>query len=165
MRDILALPLMLIMSAVKDIPTEDMTLLLKSKYATRLLYTAALGLVKSSIFIFYMRLDHRKCIRRAIHFLKAFTATLPVTAVFFLAFICVPPSLFRELARQAAVLEKCSSQPTQQMFFNPNGVCNIIQVVSIYLLPTPTLWNLQMLLRQKLALGVLFNVRCCCWYV
>lgn len=83
MRDILALPLMLIMSAVKDIPTEDMTLLLKSKYATRLLYTAALGLVKSSIFIFYMRLDHRKCIRRAIHFLKAFTATLPVTAVIF----------------------------------------------------------------------------------
>jgi hypothetical protein len=44
------------------------------------------------------------------------------------------------------------------MFFNLNGICNIIQDVSIYLLPIPMLWSLQMPLRQKVALGALFSV-------
>ncbi|KAF9696675.1 hypothetical protein EKO04_005531 [Ascochyta lentis] len=142
----------------KDIPLENMAPLLKSNYATRLLYTVALGFVKASILVFYMRLDHRKYTRWAIYFLMAFVAALSITTFFFLAFVCVPPSLFWDVTGQKAAPEKCLSQATQQMFFNLNGVCNIIQDVSIYLLPIPILWNLQMPLRQKLALGALFSV-------
>jgi hypothetical protein len=132
--------------------------LLKANYATRLLYTVALGFVKSSILVFYMRLDPRKFMRWAIYFLLAFVAALSITTFFFLAFVCVPPSLFWDVAGQAAAPEKCLSQPTQQMFFNLNGICNIVQDVSIYLLPIPMLWHLQMPIRQKLALGALFSV-------
>lgn len=143
---------------VKDIPTENMGALLKSNYATRLLYTIALGFVKFSILVFYTRLDHRKLTRWSIYFLMAFVAALSVTTFFFLAFVCVPPALFWDLAGQVAAPEKCLSQPTQQMFFNLNGICNIVQDISMYLLPIPMLWNLQMPLRQKLALGALFSV-------
>lgn len=143
---------------VRDIPLENMTPLLKSNYATRLLYTIALGFVKTSILVFYVRLDHRKLTRWAIYFLMAFVAALSITTFFFLAFVCVPPYLFWDPEAQTAAPEKCLSQPTQQMFFNLNGICNIMQDVSIYLLPMPMLWNLQMPLRQKLALGALFSV-------
>jgi hypothetical protein len=132
--------------------------LLKSNYATRLLYTVALGCVKTSILVFYMRLDPRTLTRWAIYFLMGFVAALAIITFFFLAFVCVPPSLFWDTAAQAAAPEKCLSQPTQQMFFNLNGICNIIQDVSIYLLPIPMLWSLQMPLRQKVALGALFSV-------
>ncbi|KAH6644143.1 hypothetical protein C7974DRAFT_15389 [Boeremia exigua] len=148
----------LTMNTVRDIPTENMTPLLKSNYSTRLLYTIALGFVKSSILVFYMRLDHRKFTRLAVWFLLAFVVALSITTFFFLAFVCVPPSLFWDLVGQAAAPEKCLDQSTQQMFFNLNGICNIIQDISIYLLPIPMLWNLQMPLRQKLALGALFSV-------
>lgn len=148
----------LMINAVRDIPVENMTSLLKSNYATRLLFTVALGFVKTSILVFYMRLDHRKSTRLAIHLVMAFVIALSITTFFFLAFVCVPPSLFWNPAGQAAAPEKCFNQTTQQMFFNLNGICNIIQDVSIYLLPIPMLWSLQMPLRQKLALGALFSI-------
>ena len=135
-----------------------MSPLLKSNYATRLLYTVALGFVKTSILVFYMRLDPRKLTRWAIYFLMGFVAALAIATFFFLAFVCVPPSMFWDPVAQAAAPEKCLSQSTQQMFFNLNGICNIIQDVSIYLLPIPMLWSLQMPLRQKVALGALFSV-------
>lgn len=105
-----------------------------------------------------MRLDHRKYTRWAIYFLMAFVVVLSITTFFFLVFVCVPPSLFWDLAGQTAAAEKCLNQPTQQMFFNLNGICNIVQDVSIYLPSIPTLWNLQIPRRQKLALGALFSV-------
>jgi hypothetical protein len=72
--------------------------------------------------------------------------------------LAVFPSLFWRLEAQQASPEKCLSQSTQQMFFNLNGVCNIIQDVSMYLLPIPMLWGLQMPLRQKFALGTLLSI-------
>lgn len=87
-----------------------------------------------------------------------FVAALSITTFFFLAFVCVPPSLFWDVAGQAAAPEKCLSQPTQRMFFDLNRICNIIQDVSMYLLTIPMLRNLQMLIRQQLALGALFGV-------
>lgn len=144
--------------AVEDIPAENMTPLLKSNYATRLLYTIALGFVKTSILVFYMRLDHRKYTRWVVYTLIAFVAAFSIITFFFLAFVCFPPALFWDLTGQAVAPDKCLSQPTQQMFFNLNGICNIIQDISIYLLPIPMLWNLQMPFRQKLALVALFSV-------
>ncbi|KAF3035104.1 hypothetical protein E8E12_004011 [Didymella heteroderae] len=138
---------------VKDIPLENMTLFLKSNYAARLLYNIALGFVQTSTLVF----DHRNMTSWAIYFLMAFVAALSITTFFFLAFVFVPPSLFWDQAAQAAAPEKCLSQSTQQMFFDLNGICNIKQDVSVYLLPMPMLWNLQMPLQQKLALGALFS--------
>jgi hypothetical protein len=141
-----------------DIPNEYMPYLLKWNYATRLYYTVALGFVKFSILVFYLRLDPRRFTRWAVYVLMGFVGSLSVTTFFFLAFVCVPPSLFWRLEAQQASPEKCLSQGTQQMFFNLNGVCNIIQDVSMYLLPIPMLWGLQMPLRQKFALGTLLSI-------
>jgi hypothetical protein len=141
-----------------DIPKEYMPHLLKWNYATRLLYTVALGFVKSSILIFYLRLDPRKSTRRTVYALMGFVGSFSFITFFFLAFVCVPPSLFWDLEAQQASPEKCLSQSIQQMFFNLNGVCNIVQDVSMYLLPIPMLWSLQMPLRQKFAMGALLSV-------
>lgn len=140
------------------IPHEYMPHLLKWNYATRLLYTVALGLVKCSILVFYLRLDPRRFTRWAVYTLLGFVSALSVTTFFFLAFVCVPPSLFWSLEAQHTSPEKCLSQSTQQMFFNLNGICNIFQDISMYLLPIPMLWTLQMPLRQKVALAALLSV-------
>lgn len=141
-----------------DIPKENMRPLLQWNYATRLLYTVALGFVKSSILVFYRRLDPRRLTKWAIYVLLSFAASLSITTFFFLAFVCTPPSLFWNLAAKQAYPERCLSQSTQQIFFNLNGICNILQDISIYLLPIPMIWSLHMPLRQKFALGALLSI-------
>jgi hypothetical protein len=87
-----------------------------------------------------------------------FIGSVTVATFLFLILTCRPPSLFWNLEAQQVYPEKCLSQSAQQTFFNFNGIYNIVQDFSIYLLPIPMLWNLQMALRQKIALGVLLSI-------
>jgi hypothetical protein len=105
-----------------DIPTENLTPMLKSNLATRLLYVTAICFVKFSILVFYRKLDPRKTTRWIVYFLMAFVFALSIVTFFVLLFVCTPPSLFWDPVAQAAHPEKCLKQTTQQTFFNVNGV-------------------------------------------
>lgn len=96
--------------------------MLKANMATRLLYVAAISLVKLSILVFYRKLDPRKPTRLMIHILMAFVLALNIVTFFVLLFVCTPPSMFWNPAAQAAHPEKCLKQSTQQIFFNINGI-------------------------------------------
>ncbi|KAF2684220.1 hypothetical protein K458DRAFT_303568 [Lentithecium fluviatile CBS 122367] len=141
-----------------DIPAENLTPMLKANLATRLLYVVAICLVKFSILAFYLKLDHRKPTRYTVYFLMAFVFALSIVTFFVLLFVCVPPSLFWDPVGQALHPEKCMKQTTQQIFFNVNGIMNIVQDVMIYVLPIPIVWKLQMPRRQKIALATLLCI-------
>jgi hypothetical protein len=96
--------------------------MLKANLATRLLYVVAICLVKFSILVFYRRLDPRRRTRVIVYFLMAWVAALSIVTFFVLLFVCTPPSLFWDPAGQAEHPEKCLKQPTQQVFFNINGI-------------------------------------------
>ncbi|CAO2649750.1 Nn.00g010420.m01.CDS01 [Neocucurbitaria sp. VM-36] len=141
-----------------DIPAENLTPMLQANLATRLLYVVAICLVKFSILTFYRRLDPRQVTRWIVHFLMVWVAALSVVTFFVLLFVCTPPSLFWDPVGQAEHPEKCLKLSTQQVFFNINGVMNIIQDTMIYVLPMSIVWKLQMPRRQKIALSALLCV-------
>ncbi|KAI4638641.1 hypothetical protein J4E93_009942 [Alternaria ventricosa] len=141
-----------------DIPNEDLTPMLKANLATRLLYVVAICLVKFSILVFYHRLDPRRPTRWIVYFLMAWVAALSIVTFFVLLFVCTPPSLFWDPAGQALHPEKCLKQDTQQVFFNINGIMNIVQDFAIYILPMHIVWKLQMPRGQKMALCALLGV-------
>ncbi|KAE8854986.1 hypothetical protein PTNB29_09237 [Pyrenophora teres f. teres] len=104
-----------------SIPPLNFTPMLKANLACRLLYTTAVFLVKSSILLFYLRLDPRLRTRRLVYILLIWVALLSIVTFFVLLFVCTPPSLFWDLSRQAKEPEKCLTQSTQQIFFEVNG--------------------------------------------
>ncbi|KAH9867235.1 hypothetical protein IAQ61_007827 [Plenodomus lingam] len=141
-----------------NIPTQNLTPMLKANLATRLLYVVAICLVKFSILVFYRELDPRKGTRLIVYVLMASVAVLSIVTFFVLLFVCTPPSLFWDLQGQARNPEKCIPQSTQQVFFNTNGIINIVQDIAIYVLPLSIVWKLQMPRRQKVALCTLLCV-------
>lgn len=66
--------------------------------------------------------------------------------------------MFWNLEEQLAKPGECLPHKTQHLFFNIYGICNIVQDTSIFLLPIPMLWNLQIPFRQKLAVCTLLCV-------
>ncbi|RYO17702.1 hypothetical protein AA0121_g5550 [Alternaria tenuissima] len=141
-----------------DIPNEDFPSMLKANLATRLLYVVAICLVKFSILVFYRRLDPRRRTRWIVYFLMAWVAALSIVTFFVLLFVCTPPSLFWNPVGQAEHPEKCLKQTTQQVFFNINGIMNIIQDFAMYILPLFIVWRLQMPQSQKIALCAILCV-------
>lgn len=140
-----------------DIKPENLVPLLKANLATRLLYLIALCLVKFSILVFYLRLDHRKVTKWVIYFLMFTVAGLSIATFFILLLICNPTSLYWNPVAQALHPEKCWSTSKQQTFYNAHGILNIVQDAAIYVLPMPMLWRLQVPRRQKLALVALLS--------
>ncbi|KAI2477510.1 hypothetical protein Ptr902_11135 [Pyrenophora tritici-repentis] len=140
--------------------------MLKANLACRVLYTTAVFCVKSSILLFYLRLDPHLRTRRLVYVLLVSVALLTVVTFFVLLFVCMPPSLFWDLSRQAREPEKCLTQSTQQVFFEVNGGVKYVRPdmekmemeETIYSLPLFILWKLQMPRSQKVALGALLCV-------
>ncbi|KAL1801157.1 hypothetical protein ACET3X_001499 [Alternaria dauci] len=141
-----------------DIPSEELTSMLKANLATRLLYVVATCLVKFSILVFYLRLDPRRRTKWIVYFLMAWVAALSIVTFFVLLFVCTPPSLFWDPVGQAENPEKCLKQNTQQVFFNINGIMNVIQDFAMYILPLFIVWRLQMPRSQKIALCAILCV-------
>ncbi|KAI0570545.1 hypothetical protein Alg215_10989, partial [Pyrenophora tritici-repentis] len=122
-----------------SIPPLNLAPMLKANLACRVLYTTAVFCVKSSILLFCLRLDPHLRTRRLVYVLLVSVALLTVVTFFVLLFVCMPPSLFWDLSRQAREPEKCLTQ-------------------TIYSLPLFILWKLQMPRSQKVALGALLCV-------
>ncbi|KAK4230138.1 hypothetical protein QBC38DRAFT_357712 [Podospora fimiseda] len=134
--------------------------LFQSHYANRLLYVIALGLVKMSLLISYLRLGPDRWARHAIYFLMFTVIGLTLATMFVCIFECWPPSLYWKLSAEFSSLaaKKCMNDTSRKIFFQANGIINIVQDIGIYLLPIPILWKLQVPRRQKFAMLFLFSV-------
>ncbi|KAK4462751.1 hypothetical protein QBC42DRAFT_326481 [Cladorrhinum samala] len=134
--------------------------LFQSNYANRLLYVVAMCLVKTSLLVFYLRVDPRKWTKYAIYFLIFTVIGLSVATALICIFECWPPRLYWDVTAQltGATVGKCMDPKSRQTFFEANGIINIVQDACIYLLPVPMLWRLQVPRRQKAGLLFLFCI-------
>ncbi|KAK0668448.1 hypothetical protein QBC41DRAFT_121977 [Cercophora samala] len=143
-----------------DLNFADFPALFQSNYANRLLYVIALCLVKTSLLVFYLRVDPRKWTRYFIYFIMFTVIGLTVATVVICIFECRPPSTYWNVEAQlsGAALAVCMDPAERQKFFEANGIINIVQDICIYVLPIPMLWRLQVPRRQKVALLFLFCI-------
>ncbi|KAI1080323.1 hypothetical protein F5B20DRAFT_589403 [Whalleya microplaca] len=135
---------------------QDMTQMMQSIYSTRLLYVVAIMFVKLSLLVFYLRLDQRPLMRNTVYFLIFIVVGFSIASFFILAFSCYPPEMFWDLT--GTVKGECISAQSQQDFYDANGALNIVIDLAIYITPIPMLWNIQISLRQKLALTAIFGL-------
>ncbi|KAK8091495.1 hypothetical protein PG997_001856 [Apiospora hydei] len=141
---------------VADIPPTDMVPMLQSIYSTRLLYCVAMFFVKQSLLVFYLRLDHRRVMRWTVYGLMFVVAALNIASGVVLAISCFPPALFWDI--EGVVDGECMAPGAQQAFYDANGYLNIITDIAIYVAPMPMLWNIQIPMRQKVALLGVFSL-------
>ncbi|KAK6838081.1 hypothetical protein PG995_012375 [Apiospora arundinis] len=141
---------------IQDITPAEMVPMLQSIYSTRLLYVVAMFFVKQSLLVFYLRLDHRRVMRWTVYGLMFVVAGLNIASGVVLAISCFPPALFWDV--EGVVDGECMAPGAQQAFYDANGVLNIITDIAIYVAPMPMLWNIQIALRQKIALLGVFGL-------
>ncbi|KAK8075924.1 hypothetical protein PG994_003196 [Apiospora phragmitis] len=148
---------------IDEIPLTDMVPMLQSVYSTRLLYCVAMFFVKQSLLVFYLRLDHRRVMRWTVYTLMFVVAALNIASGVVLAVSCFPPALFWDV--EGVVDGECMAPGAQQAFYDANGYLkyawpstSIITDIAIYVAPMPMLWNIQIPLRQKIALLGVFGL-------
>jgi hypothetical protein len=143
--------------AVKGIPPQNMAPLLQSNYPTHLLYTIALGFVKTSILF-----STCASITANTHDGRSTSSwpsllSYPLQRFFSCFRLCPAFLVLGSRGTNGSSREMLESTHTADVL-QPQRHLHIVQDVSIYLLSIPTLWNLQIPRRQKLALGALFSV-------
>ncbi|KAL3465054.1 hypothetical protein BJX64DRAFT_253690 [Aspergillus heterothallicus] len=136
------------------IPESDMVPMLKCIWVTRILYTVSMGLVKMSLLWFYLRLDPRKFMRWAVFFVMFFNVGLSLASFIGALAACSPPSLFWTDVTSSG----CMPMNQQQLFYEVNGVLNIVTDILTYLLPVPMLYGLQLTWRKKGAILGIFGL-------
>ncbi|KAL3490347.1 hypothetical protein BJX62DRAFT_238159 [Aspergillus germanicus] len=139
-----------------DIPDVDYIPMLKSIYATRLLYVLSLLFVKTSLLIFYLRLDHRRPLKYTVYGILFIVIGVSIASFFILAFSCYPPAKFWDVLGTAD--GKCMDPGNQQDFYEANGILNIITDVLIYVVPIPMLWGVRISTRRKGAIFAIFGL-------
>ncbi|RAK71283.1 uncharacterized protein BO72DRAFT_463958 [Aspergillus fijiensis CBS 313.89] len=137
------------------ITESDTVPMLKCIWVTRLFYTLSMGLVKMFLLWFYLRLDPRRFMRWAVFFVMFLNIGLSLASFIGSLASCRPPSLFWTSPTGDS---RCMSLGAQQLFYEVNGVLNIVTDILIYLLPVPMLYGLQVTWRKKGAILAIFGL-------
>ncbi|KAL2834691.1 hypothetical protein BJY01DRAFT_252923 [Aspergillus pseudoustus] len=132
----------------------DTVPMMKCIWVTRILYTVSMGLVKMSLLWFYLRLDPRKYMRWAVFFVMFFNVGLSLASFIGALAACSPPSLFWTDITSSG----CMPMAQQQLFYEVNGVLNIVTDILTYLLPVPMVYGLQLTWRKKGAILGIFGL-------
>ncbi|KAI9036469.1 uncharacterized protein KD926_001812 [Aspergillus affinis] len=138
---------------IDDIPENDFTPMLKAIWATRIVYITGLLFIRLSLLWFYLRLDQRPLMSWSVYLLIFINVGLSVSSVIVTLASCTPPSKFWNLSGTSP--GKCMDPDAQQIFYEANGILNIILDILIYIVPMPTLWGVKISNRRK---GALFGI-------
>ncbi|KAL4792441.1 hypothetical protein BDV19DRAFT_400540 [Aspergillus venezuelensis] len=84
----------------------------------------SLMFVKTSLLLFYLRLDPRRWMKYTVYGLHVIVVGLSIASFCVLAFSCFPPSRFWDLSTDAS--DHCMDADRQQTFYEANGVLNIV---------------------------------------
>ncbi|KAL4749578.1 hypothetical protein BDW72DRAFT_213998 [Aspergillus terricola var. indicus] len=136
------------------IAPSDTVPMLKCIWVTRPLYTLSMGVIKMSLLWFYLRLDPRKAMRWAVFFVMFLNIGLSLASFVGALAACSPPSLFWTNPASSG----CMAMDAQQLFYEVNGVLNIVTDILTYLLPAPMLYGLQLTWRKKGAILGIFGL-------
>lgn len=113
-----------------------------------LVFNAALVLVKISVTLMYRRIFVTRVMRIVTTTTLVFLFAWGPASIFSLAFICVPAEKFWDLSAEG----QSHCKPMLPIFL-ACSVTNMITDFFIFLVPLPSIWNLQLPLKQKIVLG------------
>lgn len=112
--------------------------------------------VKLSLLWFYLRLDHRRYMRWSVYGIMLVVFGLSIGSTFFTIFSCSPPSKFWDMT--GTVKGHCSSAHSIQVYYDANGILNIVTDIFIFFIPIPMLWKLHISkVREPLIPQVLYT--------
>ncbi|RYP59389.1 hypothetical protein DL771_010904 [Monosporascus sp. 5C6A] len=136
-----------------DLTPEDVTMFLKEVYFTIISYNIGLYFVKLSILFLYLRLftSASSTLRRVSHVVVTIVVFASLWAIFSSALFCLPVASFWD----KSIKGKCL--PLKPRWY-AGAALNILTDFMILILPLPSIKNLQLPRRQKLALSLIFAV-------
>ncbi|KAM0540619.1 hypothetical protein ACHAPJ_013563 [Fusarium lateritium] len=114
-----------------------------------LVYSVCIGLAKLSVLTFYLRISPVKFVRRAVHILMTLVCVYTFLYVLLIVFRCRPVPAGWDLTIEGECIEK--TVPVLLL-----AVCNIVVDCFVLCLPIRIVQPLQIPLRQKISLAVLF---------
>ncbi|KAH9909476.1 hypothetical protein F4778DRAFT_711631 [Xylariomycetidae sp. FL2044] len=129
----------------------NLPLILPLTFAFQLIYLAALGLIKSSILCFYIRVFVSRRMRLATHIMFGVVVAWALAHALAVIFVCTPVSYQWDLTLDG----KCGDQIT---LFKSLIMTNILTDVAIILLPIYTVWQLKMRKTEKVAVTACFLI-------
>ena len=118
-------------------------------YVLEILYIPAIGLIKSSILLFYLRIFPQKNVRMVIHGVQAIVAAWTVSITIAFLFQCAPVHKAWEftIPGHCVVIKRV---------WLGNAIPNILTDLAIIIIPLPLVWALQISRPQKYALCGIF---------
>lgn len=125
-------------------------------YVAMMHYFLALGLTKCSLLLFLIRLAPSTRLSKISWWIFYFVVAYTIAAFILSAVQCVPASFIWEVISEGnKVHAVCLPQRPLNFSLFP---INIFTDIVIWLLPLRTIWSIQMPLRQKLVLLVIFSM-------
>ncbi|RSL92461.1 hypothetical protein CEP52_013817 [Fusarium oligoseptatum] len=128
---------------------DEFTTLWKMTYAFVLIYATCVSLTKASILLYYRRIfganwAHHVCMGLVVSY------WVSITIAWFSG--CRPVTYFWEQFTKPTAKGYCMNT---SLFYFINGICAMLIDIAILIVPMPTLYKLQMPLRQKIAVGAI----------
>ncbi|KAI1824101.1 hypothetical protein F4861DRAFT_539276 [Xylaria intraflava] len=139
---------------VWNLSPENVKQALKFSYATEITYGLTMILVKISIACYLLRITPNKVHKRIIYFVTVLTGVVGLTLVLIVAFQCKPPSRVWDDDLPGSCL---SFEVINIVTYVYSGVA-ILTDFTFTLLPVFIVWNLQMNIRNKIALIPIFSL-------
>jgi len=106
--------------------------------------------VKLSLLLFYLQISLEDRFRRAVYALIAVVSGYSVASALVVIFSCYPVAKSWDITITDGY---CVNLP---VFYIANLCLNSVTDVAVLILPIPMLWNVQMPLRQKIAIAGIF---------
>ncbi len=116
-----------------------------------LLYQSITALTKVSICFLYLRIFTDRITKYVIYFTIAFVALYTIPTLIFSIFQCHPVSAHWDVLHP----DRCLN-PTPA--FYASGICNVLTDIWLIVIVVPRIWNLQMAIRQKIALFIIITL-------
>lgn len=136
-----------------DLRQEQVKMVRIWSFATQLTFTWAVSLTKLSILLFYLRFCTTRAFKISIYCTMAFLVAWTINWTFLVTFQCVPVEAYWRLPKSG---DHCI--PLQNEMHLLHGSTNLVTDILVLLLPVPTVWSLQMPMRQKLTLIGVFTL-------
>ncbi|KAA8568755.1 hypothetical protein EYC84_007749 [Monilinia fructicola] len=134
-----------------SVPPENFVPFIKVYFATELIWACAMGLIKISILLLYIRIfGSMRYFRITAYNFGAFTVAWAIMVLFVCAFQCLPVAYQWDKSIEGG---RCINS---WLFFTVGSSFDVLVDLALLILPLPAIWNLQLSILQKLSLIAIF---------
>ncbi|KAJ5131945.1 hypothetical protein N7448_006103 [Penicillium atrosanguineum] len=137
---------------IEDLPRESIVIAMKSLLSIEFIYGTSLGLVKTSIALFMVRIFGTKDGFKTGVIVAMFVVWAWVTSIILEAFLLCRPFPYNW---DTSVGGTCGNRPAA---FMVAGIMNVVTDIMVIALPLPHVWKLKLNVQKKIGLTSVFGV-------